>query len=82
MNSIIEELMLNEASQGALNVSPKKLKELAQREIEFEKMLNENERELFRDLSEEKFKLFAKHEKEYFKCGFKLGFNLVIEVFN
>jgi len=82
MENIIEELMLSQASQGLLSVNPKKLKELAQREIEFEKMLNENERKLYRDLSEEKFELAAKHEREYFKCGFKLGFCLVIEVFN
>jgi hypothetical protein len=79
MNSIIEELLHSEMCQSALNINPKKQKELAQREIEFEKTLGENEREIFRDLAEEKFELSASYEKEYFKCGFKLGLNLVIE---
>jgi hypothetical protein len=42
-------------------------------------MLGKKERKFYRDLSEERFELCAGHEKEYFKCGFKLGFNIVIE---
>jgi len=76
---MIEEIMLSQASQGLLSVDPKRLKELALREIEFEKMLGKKERKLYRNLAEEKFELNAKHEKEYFICGFKLGFNLVLE---
>jgi hypothetical protein len=80
MKSIINELLHSELYHEMLNIDPKRIKEMGLKEAEFENMLNESEKELYRTFSDEKFEFDAEREAECFKCGFMLAFNLFLEV--
>jgi len=79
MENIIEQLMLSDLCHDTLKLNIAQIKKVSDMETEFEKMLNEKEKEAYRALSEVSFNLIAEQEVKLFKCGFKLGFNLFFE---
>jgi len=79
MENIIEQLLSSGIRDDIINPYKTLRNELAKMEMEFEKTLNDKEKQFFHDFSEAQFNFNAQHELEIFKYGFKLGFSLVIE---